>query len=224
MACETRPVTTTAGVLLALTAVAAVVDWLAVGTRRTAVEYVAKPLTTAGLVAVALTLDPVHADMRTAFVAALVLSLVGDVLLMLPAERWFVPGLAAFLLAHVAYVVGFAIGPGTGTELLVGVVVAAAVAVPMGTRMVRSLRRTAPALVGPVTAYVVVIASMVACATGWGNGWAVAGAWLFFVSDALIGETRFVHPGWAGSRWAPVAVIVTYHLGQAGLVLSLAHH
>ena len=34
----------------------------------------------------------------------------------------------------------------------------------------------APALVVPVTAYVVVIASMVACATGWGNAWAVVGA------------------------------------------------
>jgi len=216
-------VTTAAGVLLALTALAAVVDWVAVGTRRTAVEYVAKPLATAGLVAVALTLDPVHPDMRTAFVVALMLSLVGDVFLMLPGERWFVPGLASFLLAHVAYVVGFAIGPGTGGALLVGAVIALAVAVPMGTRLVRALRGTAPEMVGPVVAYVVVIASMVACATGWGNAWAVVGAWLFFLSDALIGETRFVHREWAGTRWAPVAIIVTYHLGQAGLVLSLAH-
>jgi len=216
-------VTTTAGVLLALTAVAAVVDWLAVGTRRTRVEYVAKPLTTAGLVAVACTLDPVHADMRTAFVVALVLSLFGDVFLMLPGERWFVPGLGSFLLAHVAYVVGFAVGPGDGGGLLVGALIALVVAIPMGTRLVRALRRNAPDLVVPVVLYVVVIASMVACATGWGNAWAVVGAWLFFVSDALIGEIRFVHRDWADTRWAPVAIIVTYHLGQAGLVLSLAH-
>lgn len=215
--------TTTAWVLLALTALVAVVDWIAVGTRRTAWEYLAKPLATVGLVAVAVALVPVHADMRVAFVVALVLSLLGDVFLMLPGTRWFVPGLAAFLCAHVAYVVGFAVGPGTGAELVVGVVIAVAVAIPMGARLVRSLRRTAPALVGPVAAYVVVIAAMVACATGWGNPWAVVGAWLFFASDALIGETRFVHPDWSGTRWAPVAIIVTYHLGQAGLVLSLAH-
>ena len=215
--------TTTAGVLLALTAIAAVVDWVAVAARRPAVEYAAKPLTTAGLVAVACTLDPVYADMRTAFVVALVLSLIGDVFLMLPGARWFVPGLAAFLLAHIAYVVGFVVGPGSGAALLVGVLIAAAVAVPMGLRLVRALRRSAPELVVPVTAYVVVIASMVACATGWGNPWAVVGAWLFFVSDALIGETRFVHPTWSATRWGPLAVIVTYHLGQAGLVLSLAH-
>ena len=215
--------TTAAWVLLALTGLAAVVDWAAVATGRTVVEYVAKPLTTAGLVAVALALVPVHADMRVAFVVALVLSLVGDVFLMLPGVRWFVPGLGAFLLAHVAYVVGFTIGPGTGSELLVGAVIAAVVAVPMGLRLLRAVHRSAPELTGPVAAYVVVIAAMVACATGWGNPWAVAGAWLFFLSDALIGESRFVHPERSGTRGARVAIIVTYHLGQAGLVLSLAH-
>jgi uncharacterized membrane protein YhhN len=46
---------------------------------------------------------------------------------------------------------------------------------------------------------------------------AAAGAVLFYVSDALIGFSRFVRE-WP---WAPVAIIVTYHLGQAGLVLAL---
>jgi uncharacterized membrane protein YhhN len=216
-------VTTTAWVLFGITACAAIVDWAAVGLRRRPLEYVAKPLTTAGLVAVALALHPAHPDMRTAFVVALVLSLAGDVFLMLPGERWFVPGLAAFLLAHVAYVVGFALGPGTGGELLVGIVIALVIAIPMGARLVRAVGRTSPSLVGPVSAYVLVITAMVACATGWGNAWAVVGAWLFFVSDALIGETRFVHREWSDRRGALVAIIVTYHLGQAGLVLSLAH-
>ena len=216
--------TATAWVLLGLTAVAALVDWTAVGTGRVRLEYVAKPLTTAGLVAVALTIDPVHPSVRTAFVVALVLSLVGDVLLMLPGERWFVPGLGAFLLAHIAYVVGFVIGPGTGAELAVGALVTVVVAVPLGVRLLRAVRRTSPALAGPVAAYVTVIAVMVACATGWGNAFAVVGAWLFFASDALIGETRFVRPDdGAAARWGPLAVIVTYHLGQAGLVLSLVH-
>lgn len=222
-ACQTAGVTATTWTLLALTGVVAVVDWVAVGTRRKHLEYVAKPLTTAGLVAVALALDAVDPDVRAAFVVALVLSLAGDVFLMLPAARWFVTGLAAFLLAHVAYVVGFSLGSGDGSELLVGVAIALVVAVPMGVRLVRAVRRAQPALAGPVVAYVVVITAMVACATGWGNAWAVVGAWLFFVSDALIGETRFVHPEWSDRRWARVAIIVTYHVGQTGLVLSLAH-
>ena len=97
------------------------------------------------------------------------------------------------------------------------------VAVPLGVRLLRAVRRTRPALAGPVAAYVTVIAVMVACATGWGNAFAVVGAWLFFASDALIGETRFVRPDQEDVRWGRLAVIVTYHLGQAGLVLSLVH-
>ena len=210
--------------LLGLTAGAALVDWFAVAFARVAVEYVAKPLTTAGLVALACTLDPVHADMRVAFVVALVLSLAGDVLLMLPDDKFFTLGLGAFLLAHLAYVVGFALGPGTGAELAVGALITLVVAVPLGVRLLRAVRRTSPALVRPVAAYVTVIAAMVACATGWGNAWAIVGAWLFFASDSLIGETRFVRAGRDDTRWGPLAIIVTYHLGQAGLVLSLVHH
>lgn len=208
--------------LLGLTAVAALVDWVAVVSGRRRVEYLAKPLATAGLVGVALALDPVHADMRAAFVVALVLSLAGDVFLMLPSDR-FVPGLASFFLAHVAYVVGFALGPGTPGELAMGAAITLVVAIPLGLRLLRAVRRTSPALALPVAAYVTVIAVMVACATGWGNAWAVVGAWLFFASDALIGETRFVRPHLGHAPHARLAVIVTYHLGQAGLVLSLVH-
>ena len=67
--------------------------------------YVCKPATLVFLIAVALALDPVHGDMRTWFVVALVLSLLGDIFLMLPSDR-FVFGLGAFLLGHVAYTVG----------------------------------------------------------------------------------------------------------------------
>ena len=69
----------------------------------------------------------------------------------------------------------------------------------------------------PVTAYVAVISAMVVCAIGTGDGVAIAGAALFYYSDALIGYGRFVRslPG------GPVGIMVTYHVGQALLVLSL---
>ena len=66
------------------------------------------------LIATALALTPAHdAGARRAwFVAALVCSLAGDVLLMLPTDR-FVAGLAAFLVGHLCYVAGFwTHGPG----------------------------------------------------------------------------------------------------------------
>jgi hypothetical protein len=36
-------------------------------------------------------------------------------------------------------------------------------------------------------------------------------------SDSLIAWNRFVKP----LSWAPVVIMVTYHMGQTGLVLSL---
>ena len=203
--------------LLGCAAIAAVTDWVAVARRAKRVEYVAKPLTLLALIGVALAVDPADAGVRVAFVVALVFSLAGDVFLMLPSDR-FLAGLASFLGAHLAYVAGFVIGRGSAGALVVGVVVTAAVALPLGLRLVRTVRRTAPAFVVPVAAYVGVISLMVAVASGWGTALAVIGAWLFFASDALIGETRFVRPIAGGA----LAIIITYHLGQAALVVSLA--
>ena len=72
-------------------------------------------------------------------------------------------------------------------------------------------------MTAPVTAYMAVISAMVVCAAGTGDGVAVAGAALFYASDALIGISRFVR----STPWAPVAIMVTYHVGQCLLVLSL---
>jgi uncharacterized membrane protein YhhN len=171
-----------------------------------------------GLIGVALAIDPAHDDMRAAFVIALACSLVGDVFLMLPSDR-FVAGLAAFLAAHLAYTAGFLLGPGSVGGLAIGAVITAVVAVPFAIHLVRKVRVSAPAVVTPVVAYTVAISAMVASATGLGNAWAIAGAWLFFASDALIGETRFVRPLTHGA----LAIIVTYHVGQALLVVSLVH-
>jgi uncharacterized membrane protein YhhN len=209
-------VTDTAWALLVLTAAVAIVDWIAVARGWTRVEYAAKPLTMVGLIGVALAIDPAYSEMRAAFVIALVCSLVGDVFLMLPRDR-FVAGLAAFLAAHLAYTAGFIVGPGSVAGLGIGALITAAVAIPFGVHLVWAVRRSAPAVVTPVVAYTVVISVMVASATGLGNAWAIVGAWLFFASDALIGETRFVR----SLRHGDLAVIVTYHLGQALLVLSL---
>jgi uncharacterized membrane protein YhhN len=70
---------------------------------------------------------------------------------------------------------------------------------------------------GPVTAYMVVISTMVACAFGTRNGFAIVGASLFYASDSLIAWGRFLHD----REWGRLAVMVTYHLGQIGLVLSI---
>ena len=65
----------------------------------------------------------------------------------------------------------------------------------------------------------VVISVMLATACATGNVLAGVGAALFVSSDAMIAWNRFVRPFPA----ADIGIMVTYHLGQAGLVLSLLH-
>jgi alkenylglycerophosphocholine/alkenylglycerophosphoethanolamine hydrolase len=203
---------------LVIAGVAAVLDWWAVARGDRRVEYGAKPAATFALLVVALSLDPEHDARRAWFVAGLALSLAGDIFLMLPRDR-FVAGLASFLLGHLAYVVGFWVDdqPG-GLPLVVGVVAVAVVVVVLARRILGGLRASGHGeLVAPVTAYMGVIAVMVLSATGTGAAPAIVGAWLFLASDALIAWNRFVRP----LAWAPVTIMVTYHLAQAGLVLSL---
>jgi uncharacterized membrane protein YhhN len=180
-------------------------------------EYVAKPGTLAALVGVALVLNPEHSDVRAWFVAALILSLAGDVFLMLPNDL-FVPGLASFLLAHVAYTVGFDLHPGSAAALTGASVAVVVVGAVLASRIVTRVRHDHPSLVGPVVAYMVVISAMVASALAAGPVLAAVGAVLFYGSDTLIAWDRFVRP----RGWMPLAIIVTYHAGQAALVLSLA--
>ncbi|HET6949636.1 MAG TPA: lysoplasmalogenase [Acidimicrobiales bacterium] len=202
--------------LLAITLAAAVTDWLAVRHDNQRVEYLCKPLTLVALTGVALALDPRDPTVRGWFVAALVLSLLGDVLLMLPSDL-FVGGLAAFLGAHVAYVVGLLIDGVHPAGLLAGLLAVGAAVALVGLPLVAGARRTEPALGPPVMVYMAVISAMLVVAAGTGRLLVIAGAGLFYVSDALIGWNRFVER----RPWGDTAVMVTYHLAQILLVLSL---
>lgn len=193
---------------LVVAGVLAVGDWIAVALRITRLEYVCKPATMLALVGVAATVDTADDAARAWFIAAVLLSMLGDVFLMLPSDR-FVPGLASFLLAHVAYTIGLSAFD------LWALVLVVAVSALLAVRILRAADRD---LRGPVAAYIVVIAAMVTSALSSGDAMAIAGASLFYASDATIAWNRFVKP----LRWAPLFIIVTYHLGQAGLVMSLA--
>ena len=200
---------------LAAAGLFAVGDWIAVANGNRALEYVCKPLTLIMLLGTALALDPRSDAQRWAFVAALVGSLSGDVLLMI--DR-FLPGLIAFFFAHVAYIVGLRVGQVEYRPLLLSALVVFVAIAFVGRRILAAVRERAPELGTPVSAYIAVIAVMVASALASGNPLAATGAVLFMASDTLIAWNRFVTP----LGWAPITIIVTYHLGQTGLVLSLA--
>jgi uncharacterized membrane protein YhhN len=211
-------VTSTAFLLLAMTLAVAATNWMAVARGWQVTEYVAKPLTMVLLIGVALSLDVSSEAVLGAFVVALVLSLIGDVFLMLPGEQWFVFGLGAFLAGHLAYIVGLVMSGVAGPALAVGVAIVVLGAAVVGVRVLRAVRGSdEPEMVGPVGAYIAVISVMVVCAVGTRNPFAIGGALLFYSSDALIAWNRFV----TRHAWGDVVVMVTYHLGQIGLVLSL---
>jgi len=210
-------VTTAATVALVAAALFALGDWWSRWRENVTLEYICKPATLIALIVVALALDPAagNDDRRVWFVAALVFSLAGDVFLMLPSDR-FVAGLASFLVAHVCYVIGFWTDPPAVLAVILSATVTIGLLAPVVAQILRAVRDERE-LRGPVATYIAVIASMVISAFASGNAVAAGGAALFASSDTMIAWNRFVRPFAAAS----VGIMVTYHLGQAMLVLSL---
>ena len=153
---------------------------------------------------------------RLWLLAALAGSLAGDVLLLFPG--WFVPGLVAFLLAHLAYLMLLRQGVGwfPSRRALAGTLgVGAAMyaflwtgGLPTGLRV-------------PVAAYVAVIALMAAQAIGRATvmrdtaAWTVAvGAAFFMLSDSLLATNKFAMPLPLASFW----VLTSYYAAQVLIV------
>ena len=193
----------------------ALIDWFAVARENKRLEYVTKPLTMLLLIAVLAGIGVgggSEANVAALF-AALILSLAGDVFLMLP--DLFLPGLASFLLAHIAYIVAFAPAASFSLPWTISALALVVLGGLVGRRIVAGLTASGRAgLRAPVLVYMVAITAMVLTVVASGQWWAILGALSFYASDSLIGWSRFVEP----LRWAPVAIMVTYHLGQIGLV------
>jgi uncharacterized membrane protein YhhN len=209
--------TVTTACLLVVFGVYAAGNWWAVETGNRRLEWLCKPAALVALTGAAIAISPDDRSVKIAFVVGLVLSLAGDVFLMLPSDR-FLFGLVSFFAAHVAYVVGFLLAGPEPALLAVGVAVVAAGVGFIGVPLVRKVKAGDQAdFAVPVIAYLSVISVMVVVAFGAGNPWGIAGALSFYASDAILGWNRFV----AETSHGHLAVMVTYHLAQFLLVLSL---
>jgi uncharacterized membrane protein YhhN len=207
----------------------ALTDWFAVARANKTLEYVFKPATMLAVMLAALLVLPGARDPWLArfFLFGFAFSLAGDVFLMLPGARYFIFGLGAFLLAHLAYIVGLnpTLPPFSSAILLLPI---GAIGVLLITRVVRGLRVSKrDSLVIPIMIYGVAISLMLFSAwatffrpewTSIERAWVVVGATLFFISDAMLAWNRFVTPFHA----AALGVIVTYHLGQLALAATIA--
>ena len=195
----------------------AVTDWVGVVHDDRRLRWIGKPGTMIALIVAALLADHPPADVRTWIVVGLGLSLAGDVFLLLVDERWFTPGLGSFLLAHLAYIVAMAHLHLTRSLFGVALIVLALGIGTVGVRVVVGAARQAKSLQLPVLVYVCVISTMVAFAVATESPWLIAAALLFYASDLMLGWDRFVK----ARAFSGLAVMVTYHLAQAGFVVFL---
>jgi uncharacterized membrane protein YhhN len=187
-----------------------------------ALHYAAKPLATMLCIGFAVAgREGVSARYRRWIVAGMTCGLLGDVLLMLPGD-WFVFGLGAFLLGHIAYlvaIVGEAGWQWARWPLL-----------PLGVangaffwRFAVADGNTLGGLLAPVAAYATMISctayqAMAAIRTPWGLMAGIGMFW-FVVSDLTLAAERFgdVLPSPADR----IAILLTYWVAQTALARSV---
>jgi len=172
--------------------------------------YTFKPLTMVIILVIALLGREAAPLYRYLIVAGLLFSLVGDIFLMLPKDR-FVAGLVAFLLAHLCYSVAFVpeIDAFKWWPLLPLAIYALVI--------YRILSSSLGRLKLPVLAYIAIILMMAWLAwerwsqTGQGGALlAFLGALLFVISDTILAIDRFR----GAFKSASVLKLITYYWAQ----------
>jgi len=180
-----------------------------------------KPLTTLIiLLGAAWLVQPGDQPYRGLVVAALALSVAGDLLLVLPADR-LLPGLLAFLLAHVAYIAAFSVDAPFAPRQLPWLVPWVVVTGGVVAFTWRGLGRHRV----PVLGYVAVVCVMAWRAAMRGQaavprasyGLALLGAGLFVASDMVLAIRRFRHP----SRVTHGLELGAYWTAQTLIALSI---
>jgi uncharacterized membrane protein YhhN len=216
-------------ILLPLALSLAILNWIAVWKEIKPLEYVAKPGVMLALLAWLWGVSGFRGGLFW-FALGLFFSLWGDIFLMLTRDL-FIPGLISFLLAHLAYVIGFTrtLPPANYASLALALAVTAAAGF-VYRRVASGLTASGnPKLKTPVFLYTNVISLMLLTAllTLLRSEWrpepallASLGALLFFLSDGILAWNKFVAP----LRYGKLAVIASYHLGQVLITLGAAQH
>jgi len=150
--------------------------------------------------------------------AALALSLVGDIFLLSRQSRLFILGLISFLMSHIVFSMAFAHRPLSDSALVIGLAIMSCVGLAVLLWLwshLRGLYRVA------VTAYVVAIVAMcslaIAASAASGTWLLAAGALAFAASDISVARDRFVAPGFTNRAWG----LPLYYAAQISLALSV---
>jgi len=212
---------------LSLALIFATLEAIALSKNLGQLEYIAKPAVMVSLFLWLYTTTGLRGSTFW-FGLGILLSLAGDILLMISVDRLFLPGMVAFLLAHISYVLGFR------AELVIASVWSLILLLFIAVNVSRLLRRIVVAmrakgenkLILPVIVYGTGISVMLyaAMSTTSNLAWTPlaaflvsAGALLFMVSDVILAWMKFVAPVKNGKVWN----MALYHLGQLGLIAGV---
>lgn len=207
----------------------AVIDWYAVERKVKLLEYVFKPVTMLALLGWVWLSVGLGGALLWFSIGAL-FCLAGDVFLMAKRDL-FIFGLLAFLLGHIGYIIGLNnMAPYINLWGIVIIVLLVIYIAWLYPKLAASLKANGKnSLKIPVLVYSVVISLMVYSALmtwkrpGWLTPAALAaslGAIFFYASDSILAWDRFVKPLSHGR----LIVMVTYHLGQIGIILGAMLH
>jgi len=164
------------------------------------IEVAAKMTASSAFVVLAVILGAGRSRYGCLILTGLVLSWFGDMFLAAATERFFLFGLASFLLAHVAYTSAF-VSVGINRNRALGALAAVAL---LSTGSALWLDPFVPAEMAiPVRIYTVVISLMVVAAAGSRGGSLLipVGAVLFYFSDLSVAAGQFVQTGFPNYLW-----------------------
>jgi uncharacterized membrane protein YhhN len=210
--------------LLVLAAFSALAEWTFIARGHRRPEYLAKPAALSFLMLWFWRSAPSPLPFAGwAMLVGLALSLVGDVVLLMPQDP-FLAGLSSFLLAHLAFIAAFNAGGPVWSPSTLALAAPLAIIVAAALRGLRRglVARGRASLFPAVAIYSAVLGTMVwsAAATHWRSDWpphaailACLGGILFLISDLCLAWTKYVRPV-PGQR---LTVMVTYHLAQFAL-------
>lgn len=180
--------------------------------------YLFKPISTLAIAVLCWYLAPAVNSYVGLILIGLLLSILGDVFLMLPKDR-FIPGLLSFLVAHLAYIMAFSIDLELtySWALILPLIITALVYLTL-------LWPSLAEMKAPVFVYMSIIVVM-----AWVSGeryfglstsaslYAFIGALVFLFSDAMLAFDRFkkqFHSAYA-------VIIVSYYVAQYFIALSV---
>ena len=197
-------------ILLAIIALTGTVHVAAFYVNKPILRLFFKPLTTILIIVLAL-LQPVYIqeNYRYLILGGLFFSLIGDILLVLPKEK-FIPGLISFFIAHVVFIIAFTMDFGFQWDWIFLLVVLALLSPYLWV-----LLRHTKEMTIPVTAYAIILTILLwqALSRFWYFGddrtlYIFLGSVLFVFSDAVLAYDKFVKK----FRLSEVILMATYWL------------